>query len=117
VRAKESQVDTSPVKPCSATTAGPLPVRSTFKDSPFRAEQGKLLLFALQGTKATRVAEAPTGKNAQGVTFTPDGKYILVQNYVEKELAACRLTGSGLKDTGVRVKVGGHPASIRVAPR
>ncbi|MBI2555586.1 MAG: YncE family protein, partial [Candidatus Rokubacteria bacterium] len=79
--------------------------------------QGKLLLFALQGTKATRVAEAPTGKNTQGVTFTPDGKYILVQNYVEKELAACRLTGSGLEDTGVRVKVGGHPASIRVAPR
>ena len=50
------------------------------KDSPFRAENGKILLFSLKGGKATRVAEAPTGKNAQGVTFTPDGKYILVQN-------------------------------------
>ena len=67
--------------------------------------------------KATRVAEAPTGRNTQGVTFTPDGKYILVQNYVEKELAAYRLTGTGLEDTGVRVKVSGHPAAIRIAPR
>ena len=25
--------------------------------------------------KATRVAEARMGKNTQGVTFTPDGKY------------------------------------------
>lgn len=46
-----------------------------------------------------------------------DGKYILVQNYVEKELAAYRVTASGPEDTGVRVKVNGHPASIRIAPR
>ena len=25
--------------------------------------------------------------------------------------------GSGQEDTGTRVKVGGHPASIRIAPR
>ncbi len=87
------------------------------KAHPARAEQGRLLLFSLQGTKATKVAEAATGKNTQGVTFTPDGKYILVQNYVERELAAYRLTGTGLEDTGVRVKVSGHPASIRIAPR
>jgi sugar lactone lactonase YvrE len=87
------------------------------KDHPARAENGRLLLFSLQGTKATKVAEAPTGKNTQGVAFTADGKYLLVQNYVEKELAAFRLTGGGLEDTGVRVKVSGHPASIRIAPR
>lgn len=87
------------------------------KDSPFRAENGKLLLFSLRGGKAVKVAEALTGKNTQGVTFTPDGKYLLVQNYVERELAAYRMTGTGLEDTGVRVKVRGHPASIRIAPR
>ena len=86
------------------------------KDHPARAERGRLLLFSLQGTKATKVAEAWTGKNTQGVTFTPDGKYILVQNYVEKELAAYRLTGTGLEDTALCLKVSGHPASIRIAP-
>ena len=87
------------------------------RNSPFRSENGRLLLFSLQGFKATKVGEAPIGKNIQGVTFTPDGKYLLVQNYVEQELAAYRVTPSGPEDTGVRIKVKGHPASIRIAPR
>lgn len=87
------------------------------KNSPFRGENGKLLLYALQGAKATKVGEAVTGKNTQGVTFTPDGRYLLVQNYVEQELAAYRVTPNGPEDTGVRIRVKGHPASIRIAPR
>jgi DNA-binding beta-propeller fold protein YncE len=83
---------------------------------PMRAEQGRLLLFSLQGPKAAKVAEAPTGRNTQGVTFTPDGTYLYVQNYVEQELQVFRVTGTGLEDTGTRIKVKGHPASIRVAP-
>lgn len=87
------------------------------KAHPARSEQGRLLLFALQGAKATRVAEAATGRNTQGVTFTPDGQYLYVQNYVEQELAVFRVTGTALEDTGTRIKVKGHPASIRIAPR
>ncbi|HKB25573.1 MAG TPA: YncE family protein [Methylomirabilota bacterium] len=86
------------------------------KTHPMRAEQGRLLLYSLAGTKATKVAEAATGRNTQGVTFTPDGKYLYVQNYVEQELQVFRVTGAGLEDTGTRIKVKGHPASIRVAP-
>jgi DNA-binding beta-propeller fold protein YncE len=86
------------------------------KTSPFFAENGKLLLFSLKGGKATKVAEALTGKNTQGVTFTPDGKHIIVQNYVEKELAIYSVGGNALKDTGTRIKVSGHPAAIRIAP-
>ena len=87
------------------------------KDSPFRAEQGKLQLFSLRDPKPAKVAEASTGRNTQGVSFTPDGRYILVQNYVEKELAVYKLTGPSLEDTGVRIPVPGHPAAIRIAPR
>lgn len=87
------------------------------KTSPFRGENGRLLLFSLQGSRAIKLGDAQTGKNAQGVTFTPDGRYILVQNYVEQELAAYRVTATGPEDTGVRVKVKGHPASIGIAPR
>ncbi len=86
------------------------------KSHPMRSEHGRLLLFSLQGTKATKVAEAPTGRNTQGVTFTPDGQYLYVQNYVEQELAVYRVTEAGLGDTGTRIKVKGHPASIRIAP-
>ena len=44
-------------------------------------------------------------------------KYVLVQNYVEQELAAYRVTPTALEDTGVRIKMTGSPASIRIAPR
>jgi DNA-binding beta-propeller fold protein YncE len=87
------------------------------KKSPFFAENGKLLLFSLAGGKLTKVAEALTGKNTQGVTFTPDGKHIIVQNYVDRELAFYGVAGKALKDTGVRVKVKGYPAAIRIAPQ
>ncbi len=40
-----------------------------------------------------------------------------MQNYVEQELAVFRVTGTALEDTGTRIKVKGHPASIRIAPR
>lgn len=71
------------------------------KSSPFRAEQGRLLLYSVQGTKLTRVAEAPMGRNTQGVTFTPDGQYVYVQNYVEQELAVFRgARGHGHADQG-----------------
>src|SRR2546425_1033700 len=53
----------------------------------------------------------------EGVAFTPDGKYVVVQNYVEQELAMYRMTPTALEDTGVRIKVKGHPASLRVAPQ
>ncbi len=86
------------------------------KTHPMRSEQGRLLLFSLQGATATKVAEAPTGRNTQGVTFTPDGQYLYVQNYIEQELQVFRVTGTGLEDTGTRIKVKGHPASIRIAP-
>ena len=55
---------------------------------------GHLLLSANDGKYpqvdgAYKVAEALTGKNTQGATFTPDGKYIIVQNL------SCRTTWSG----------------------
>lgn len=87
------------------------------KGSPFHSDVGKVILFSLTRGDATRVADAVTGRSAQGVTFTPDGKYVLVQNYVEEELAAYTVSPTAIQDTGVRIKVKGSPASIRIAPR
>ncbi len=87
------------------------------RSSPFHGEHGSLMIFALKTGRAVLVGEAPTGKNTQGVTFTPDGGYVLVQNYVERELAAYKLGPRGPEDTGVRIPVRGYPASIRIAPR
>jgi DNA-binding beta-propeller fold protein YncE len=86
------------------------------KDSPFKADAGKVMLFAIQDGKAQKLGEAATGHNAQGAVFTPDGKHVLVQNYVEKELALYRVSGVGIEKTEAKIAVPGFPASLRRAP-
>jgi DNA-binding beta-propeller fold protein YncE len=87
------------------------------KDSPFFADNGKLVLLRLDNKKLTRLAEAPIGHWSQGVAFTPDGQYILVQNMVEKDIVVLKVAGDKLEDTGQRLKVKGGPAAIRTAEK
>jgi DNA-binding beta-propeller fold protein YncE len=87
------------------------------KDSPFFADHGKLVLLRLDNKKLTRLAEAPIGHWSQGVAFTPDGQFLLVQNMVEKDIMVLKIAGEKLEDTGQRLKVNGGPAAIRTAEK
>jgi DNA-binding beta-propeller fold protein YncE len=87
------------------------------KNSPFFADHGDLVLLRLDNKKLTRLAEAPIGHWSQGVAFTPDGQYILVQNMVEKDITLLRIVGEKLEDTGQRLRVKGGPAAIRTAEK
>jgi DNA-binding beta-propeller fold protein YncE len=84
------------------------------KDSPFFADNGKLLLYRVDGLKLTKLAEAPIGHWSQGVAFSSDSQTILVQNMVEKEIQVFRWDGTSLKESR-RIKVKGGPAGIRTA--
>ena len=85
------------------------------KSSPFYHDQGKLILFRIDGTKLTRVADAPIGHWTQGIAFSNDGKTIAVTAMVEKELEIFQFDGSTLKNTGHPVPLSGGPAAIRTA--
>jgi DNA-binding beta-propeller fold protein YncE len=87
------------------------------KNSPFFADHGDLVLLRLDNKKLTRLAEAPIGHWSQGVAFTPDGQYILVQNMVEKDITLLKIVGEKLEDTGQRLRVKGGPAAIRTAEK
>jgi len=87
------------------------------KGDPYRSENSRVELYQLKDWKATKVGEAFAGRNPQGVVFTPDGKYLVVQNYVEKELALYRVTPRGPEDTGQRIPIPGYPAGLRTATR
>jgi DNA-binding beta-propeller fold protein YncE len=87
------------------------------KESPFFADNGKLVLLRLENKKLTKQAEAPIGHWSQGVAFSPDGQYILVQNMVEKDIMVLKVAGDKLEDTGQRLKVKGGPAAIRTAEK
>jgi DNA-binding beta-propeller fold protein YncE len=87
------------------------------KDSPLFSDAGKLELYAVKGGKPLKVAEAATGHNCQGVIFAPDSRHVIVQNYVEQELAIYAFADGALRDTGERIKLPGRPAAIRAAAR
>lgn len=85
------------------------------KNSPLYRPNGKVVLFRLDGAKITRLAEAPIGVWSQGAAFSKDGRTLLVQNLVEKEIQVFSFDGATLRDTGQRIKVGGGPSAIKIA--
>jgi DNA-binding beta-propeller fold protein YncE len=87
------------------------------KDSPFFADHGKVVLLGVDNMQLRKLAEAPIGHWSQGIAFTPDSQYVLVQNMVEKDIMVFKLVGEKLEDTGERLKVKGGPAAFRTAEK
>jgi DNA-binding beta-propeller fold protein YncE len=86
-------------------------------DNPGRHAHGKVVLFAIRDGQAVKVSEAPGGEAAQGIVFTADSNYLIVQFNVEKQLAFFAVNGGRLRDTGHRITLTGGPSSIRTTPR
>ncbi|MHB9837152.1 YncE family protein [Paraburkholderia terrae] len=86
-------------------------------DNPGRHARGKVVLFAIRDGQAVKVSEAPGGEAAQGIVFTADSKYLIVQFNVEKQLAFFAFNGGRLRDTGQRIALSGGPSSLRTLPR
>jgi len=84
---------------------------------PARRERGRLQLFRVDAGHAERVSDLPAGESAQGVVFSADGRYVLAQFFVERQIAVFDVNGGVLFDTGLRIDVPGGPASLRAAPR
>jgi DNA-binding beta-propeller fold protein YncE len=86
-------------------------------DNPGRHVRGKVVLFAIRDGQAVKVSEAPGGEAAQGIVFTADSKYLIVQFNVEKQLAFFAVNGGHLRDTGQKIALSGGPSSLRTLPR
>ena len=85
------------------------------KESPFFNDFGLVKIFRLSGHNLTQVAEAPVGHWCQGAAWSKDGKQILVQCMVEKEIFAFSFDGGkNLQKIG-SIKTNGGAAGIRTA--
>jgi WD40 repeat protein len=84
------------------------------KTSPFFNDNGLVLIYALDGKKLTKVAEAKVGHWCQGAAWSKDNRTLLVQCVVEKEIQTLSFDGKELKAAGA-VKVSGGPAGIGTA--
>lgn len=77
---------------------------------------GLVKVFRISGTKLSLTAEARVGHWGQGVAWGKDGKTLVVQSMIEKELEILSFDGTTLKKTGA-IKVNGGPAGLGIAQR
>lgn len=89
---------------------------SNNKSAWFYRRNGYLAVLRIDGKKVTKVQEVDVGGLPEAAAFTPDGKYLLVGNYLDQDLSILKVDGSVITDTGKRFKLPGHPASARMSP-
>jgi len=88
---------------------------SNNKPAYFYHRNGHLTVLRIDGKKVTKVKEIEVGGLPESVAFTPDGRYLYVGNYLDKDISILRVSGTDIADTGKRFKLPGHPASGRMS--
>ena len=73
-------------------------------------------VLRVDGKKVTRLNDIEVGALPEAVAFTPDGRYIYVGNYMDKDFSILRVDGTKVTDTGKRFKVPGQPGAARISP-
>lgn len=87
------------------------------KKAYFYNKNGSLNVLKIDGKAVTKIKEIEVGGLPEAAAFTPDGRYLLVGNYLDQDFSILRVNGTEITDTGKRFKVPGHPASARISPR
>lgn len=83
---------------------------------PKSSPHGELVLLR-RGGGTFRVTERHRiGRIPEGVAFTSDGRYLVVQCHPDRELWVFAMKRGRARDTGHRVKVPGLPSGLRAAP-
>ena len=83
--------------------------------SPFYRAAGRVVMFNLDGKKLSPAGEADIGNWSQGAAFSGDGRKLLVQNMVQKNIFVFDLGASSIRDTGQRIPLKGGGAGIRTS--
>jgi len=79
----------------------------------FWKRNGSVAVLKIDGKKVTKVGEVEVGALPEGAVFSPDGKYLYVGNYVDRNLSILKVDGTTITDTGKKMPLPGQPASMR----
>lgn len=85
-------------------------------DHPSHTDRGALEILARRGKTFEKIKSLSVGAIPEGVAFTADGRYLVVQCHPSRELWLFRVEGERVTDTGQRIKVPGMPSSLRASP-
>jgi DNA-binding beta-propeller fold protein YncE len=88
---------------------------SNMKKAFYYQKNGSISVLKIDGKKVTKTQDIEVGGLPEAAMFTPDGKYLLVGNYLTQDFSILKVSGAKVTDTGKRFKVPGHPASARMS--
>ena len=83
------------------------------KNAWFYRPKGKVAVLKIDGKKVTKVGEVEVGGLPEGAVFSADGKYLYVGNFIDRDVSILKVDGSTVTDTGKKLALPGHPASMR----
>jgi DNA-binding beta-propeller fold protein YncE len=78
---------------------------------------GAVTALKIDGKEVTNAGDVNVGALPEAVAFSPDGQYVYVGNFIDGDLWVLRVDGAKLTDTAQRIKLPGHPASMRAGPQ
>lgn len=84
----------------------------TPKTAFFRHEKSYVALLKIDGKSVRKVGQTDVGGLAEGIAFSPDGRYLYVANFVDSDIDILRLDGDALTKVA-SLPLPGHPASMR----
>ena len=83
------------------------------KQAWFYNRNGSVAVLKIDGKKVTKVGEVEVRGLPEGAVFSPDGKYLYVGNFLDSDVSILKVDGTKVTDTGKRLQLPGHPASMR----
>lgn len=85
------------------------------KNAPFPHGNSYVTLLKIEGKKVRKVTSAQVGGLAEGAAFSPDGQYLYIGNFLDRDLTVLKVEKDKLTRVG-SLKLPGQPASLRGAP-
>ena len=81
--------------------------------APFYNKNGRVAVLKIDGKKVTKIGDVGVGGLPEGAVFSPDGKYLYVGNFNDRDVSILKVDGTNVTDTGKRLQMPGRPASMR----
>jgi DNA-binding beta-propeller fold protein YncE len=79
----------------------------------FYNRNGSVAVLRIDGKKVTKVGEVEVRGLPEGAVFSPDGKYLYVGNFLDRDVSILKVDGTKVTNTGKSLQLPGRPASMR----
>src|SRR5574337_309259 len=83
------------------------------KNAWFYHRNGRVAVLKIDGKKVTKVGEVEVRGLPEGAVFSPDGRHLYIGNFLDSDVSILKVEGAKVTDTGKRLQLPGHPASMR----